>query len=66
MLENLSSLFESLVTGDPNLSEFPAESLEDLIPSLRKIRKLSGMFYHLLNFYEETVGWIIIYSYIDY
>lgn len=43
MLENLSSLFESLVTGDPNLSEFPAESLEDLIPSLRKIRKLSEL-----------------------
>lgn len=66
MLENLSSLFESLVTGDPNLSEFPAESLEDLIPSLRKIRKLSGMFYHLPNFYVDTVGRIIIYSYIDY
>ncbi|KRH73317.1 hypothetical protein GLYMA_02G266800v4 [Glycine max] len=43
MLENLSSLFESLAPGEQNLHEFPAESLEDLIPSLRKIRKLSEL-----------------------
>ncbi|CAL5205235.1 unnamed protein product [Lathyrus oleraceus] len=43
MLESLSSLFESLATGDPNLREFSAEFLEDLIPSLRKIRKLSEL-----------------------
>lgn len=51
MLENLSSLFESLAPGEQNLHEFPAESLEDLIPSLRKIRKLSGMQRHLLNYF---------------
>lgn len=50
MLESLSSLFESLATGDPNLHELSVDSREDLIPSLRKIRKLSGMFYHLLNY----------------
>ncbi|CAJ2660974.1 unnamed protein product [Trifolium pratense] len=43
MLESLSSLFESLATGDPNSHEFSAESLENLIPSLRKIRKLSEL-----------------------
>ncbi|KAH1062241.1 hypothetical protein GYH30_005313 [Glycine max] len=43
MLENLSSLFESLAPGEQNLHEFPAESLEDLIPSLHKIRKLSEL-----------------------
>ena len=43
MLENLSSLFESLAPGEQTLQEFPAQSPEDLIPSLRKIRKLSGM-----------------------
>ncbi|KAJ1389008.1 RZZ complex, subunit Zw10 [Sesbania bispinosa] len=43
MLENLSSLFESLTIGDQNLHEFSAEPLEDLIPSLRKIRKLSEL-----------------------
>ncbi|KAG5053145.1 hypothetical protein JHK87_005343 [Glycine soja] len=40
MLENLSSLFESLAPGEQNLHEFPAESLEDLIPSLHKIQKV--------------------------
>ncbi|WVY90461.1 hypothetical protein V8G54_035975 [Vigna mungo] len=43
MLENLSSLLESLPPGGQTLQEFPAQSPEDLIPSLRKIRKLSGM-----------------------
>ncbi|KAK7276490.1 hypothetical protein RIF29_17630 [Crotalaria pallida] len=41
MLENLSSLFESLATGDQNSHEFSEGSLDDRIPSLRKIRKLS-------------------------
>ncbi|XP_061373604.1 centromere/kinetochore protein zw10 homolog isoform X2 [Gastrolobium bilobum] len=43
MLENLSSLFESLSTGDQNSLEFSADSLENLIPSLCKIRKLSEL-----------------------
>ncbi|KAK7320551.1 hypothetical protein VNO77_30124 [Canavalia gladiata] len=43
MLENLSSLFESLATGDQKSHEFSADSLEDFIPSLRKIRKLSEL-----------------------
>nr|KYP73144.1 Centromere/kinetochore protein zw10 isogeny [Cajanus cajan] len=43
MLENLSSLFESLGPGEQNLHELPAESLEKFIPSLRKIRKLSEL-----------------------
>ncbi|XP_073221002.1 centromere/kinetochore protein zw10 homolog isoform X3 [Cicer arietinum] len=43
MLESLSSLFESLATGDPNLHELSVDSREDLIPSLRKIRKLSEL-----------------------
>ncbi|KAI4344154.1 hypothetical protein L6164_011418 [Bauhinia variegata] len=43
MLENLSSLFESLVAVDQKSHEFSAQSLDDLIPSLRKIRKLSDL-----------------------
>ncbi|BAT81022.1 hypothetical protein LR48_Vigan07g050000 [Vigna angularis] len=43
MLENLSSLLESLSPGGQTLQEFPAQSPEDLIPSLRKIRKLSEL-----------------------
>ncbi|CAJ1971107.1 unnamed protein product [Sphenostylis stenocarpa] len=43
MLENLLSLFESLAPGEQNLHEFPAQSLEDSIPSLRKIQKLSEL-----------------------
>ncbi|KAI4299227.1 hypothetical protein L6164_032707 [Bauhinia variegata] len=43
MLENLSSLFGSLVAVDQKSHEFSAQSLDDLIPSLRKIRKLSDL-----------------------
>ncbi|KAK7300430.1 hypothetical protein RJT34_11274 [Clitoria ternatea] len=43
MLENLSSLFESLAAGDQNSPEISVESLEDSIPSLCKIRKLSEL-----------------------
>lgn len=43
MLESLSFLFESLATGVQNSHEFSMESLEDLIPSMRKIRKLSEL-----------------------
>ncbi|XP_028808211.1 centromere/kinetochore protein zw10 homolog isoform X2 [Neltuma alba] len=43
MLENLSSLFESLLAVDRKSYDFSLESLDDLIPSLRKIRKLSEL-----------------------
>ncbi|KAE9606213.1 putative RZZ complex, subunit Zw10 protein [Lupinus albus] len=43
MLENLSSLFESLTMGDQNLHELSVGPLDDRIPSLRKIRKLSEL-----------------------
>jgi centromere/kinetochore protein ZW10 len=55
MLESLSSLFESLATSDPNSHEFSAESLENLIPSLRKIRKLSELLDMPLK--SITVSW---------
>ncbi|RYR00130.1 hypothetical protein Ahy_B07g088216 [Arachis hypogaea] len=44
MLENLSPLFNSLAAMDQKSHEFSGESLDNLIPSLSKIRKLSGMF----------------------
>ncbi|KAL2317035.1 hypothetical protein Fmac_030911 [Flemingia macrophylla] len=40
MLENLSSLFESLGPVEQNLHDFAAESLENSIPSIRKIQLL--------------------------
>lgn len=43
MLENLSSLFESLLSVDQKSHDFSLESFDDLIPSLRKIRKLSEL-----------------------
>jgi centromere/kinetochore protein ZW10 len=53
MLENLSSLFESLdaVSRKEKSREDPTPSLDNLIPSLCKIRKLAGMFsLQCLNF----------------
>ncbi|KAF7826812.1 centromere/kinetochore protein zw10-like protein isoform X1 [Senna tora] len=55
MLENLSSLLESLVTADQKLHDFSVESLDDLILSLRKIRKLSGTLYMPLK--SITAAW---------
>ncbi|KAK4255239.1 hypothetical protein QN277_008259 [Acacia crassicarpa] len=43
MLESLSSLFESLLAVNKKSHDFSVESLDDLIPSLRKIRKLSEL-----------------------
>ncbi|MED6112677.1 Centromere/kinetochore protein zw10 [Stylosanthes scabra] len=43
MLESLSSLFKSLATVDQKSHEFSEESLDNLIPSLSKIRKLSEL-----------------------
>lgn len=57
MLENLSSLFESLLAVDQNSHDVSSvESLDDLIPSLRKIRKLSGMLQHILFFFWYKVS----------
>lgn len=45
MLENLSSLLESLVAVKKTGKEQDlVRPLDELIPSLRKIRKLAGMF----------------------
>ncbi|XP_016166660.1 centromere/kinetochore protein zw10 homolog isoform X2 [Arachis ipaensis] len=43
MLENLSPLFNSLAAMDQKSHEFSGESLDNLIPSLSKIRKLSEL-----------------------
>ncbi|KAL1348145.1 centromere/kinetochore protein zw10 homolog isoform X2 [Arachis hypogaea] len=43
MLESLSPLFNSLATMDQKSHEFSGESLDNLIPSLSKIRKLSEL-----------------------
>lgn len=48
MLENLSSLLESLAAVNQKgktEGDF-ARPLDDLIPSLCKFRKLAGMFFH--------------------
>lgn len=45
MLENLSSLLDSLRSADET-----SRPLDDLIPSLRKTRKLAGMSFHSFSF----------------
>ncbi|XP_027331708.1 centromere/kinetochore protein zw10 homolog isoform X1 [Abrus precatorius] len=55
MLENVSSLLESLAAEDQNSLEFSPETLEDFIPSLRKIRKLSELLDMPLKFI--TASW---------
>lgn len=51
MLESLSSLLESLIVADQKgtSQEGFANPLDDLIPSLRKIRKLAGIFFFFLS-----------------
>lgn len=46
LLESLSSLLESLnaITDTRKLSEGLVQSIDELVPSLRKIRKLAGIF----------------------
>lgn len=54
MLENLSSLFDSLVAVQQKSHDLSVDSLDNLIPSLCKIRKLSGMFFHILICVEAS------------
>lgn len=46
LLESLSSLLESLnaITDTRKLPEGSVQSIDEFVPSLRKIRKLAGMF----------------------
>ncbi|TXG55440.1 hypothetical protein EZV62_020696 [Acer yangbiense] len=59
MLENSSSLLESLsaVNRKGKTEEHRTHSLEDLIPSLRKIRKLAGMFSLYMPLKSITAAW---------
>ncbi|KAH7576677.1 hypothetical protein JRO89_XS01G0129800 [Xanthoceras sorbifolium] len=59
MLENASSLLESLtaVNRKEKTEEYHARPLEDLIPSLRKIRKLAGMFSLYMPLKSITAAW---------
>lgn len=54
MLENLSSLLESLIaiTEKRKSPEGLSSSIDDFIPSLRKIRKLAGMIPLLVIVYD--------------
>lgn len=58
MLENLSSLLESItaIKQKGKAEEESARPLDDFIPSLRKIRKLAGMFSHCLTNFSLKIG----------
>ena len=58
MLENLSSLLESLaVLNQTEISqESMAQTLDDLIPSLLKIRRLAGMPFSFMLEFLELIG----------
>lgn len=61
MLESLSSLLESLIVVDQKgtSQEGFAHPLDDLIPSLRKTRKVAGMFFF------SFLSWCLIFLQIE-
>lgn len=54
MLENLSSVLDSVAAlhQTENSQESKAQTLDDLIPSLLKIRKVAGMLFLSQNFFH--------------